>query len=104
MDVADAADTKGKMDYVRGLAADAGAGTYQFKDGDGTTSRALRTVGGGGATLEQVTAAVVQVLTPVTGFDAAAHADLAGRIATLLHRMLTRGEAALEVLLSLSAE
>ena len=104
MDEKDEKDTKGRVDYVRGLAADAGAATYQYKDGDGTTPRALRPVGGGDATLEQVLAAVVQVLAPVAGFDAAAveHTELAGRVAALLHRMLSGGEGALDVLLSLS--
>jgi mannitol-1-phosphate/altronate dehydrogenase len=105
MDVKDAADTKGRVDYVRGLAADAGAATYQYKDGDGTTPRALRPIGGGDATLEQVLAAVLQVLEPVAGFDACGaqqSLDLAGRIAALLHRMLSGGAGALDVLLSLS--
>ena len=60
---------------------------------------------GGDATLEQVLAAVLQVLEPVAGFDACGaqqSLDLAGRVAALLHRMLSGGAGALDVLLSLS--
>jgi len=93
-------------EYVRGLSANAGEGSYEFKDGDGRTPQLLQRIGTNTASHAEVVAVLAEVLAPVPGFDAGlpAHSELAGRVATLLHRMVSGGEAALDVLLSLSPE
>ena len=107
-------------EYVTGLAWDTVAGTYQFKDGDGSLPRLLAPLAeaGDGLSLQAAKSAVLQVFARYAdlrpgggsgggGGGASAAVDaLAGRVGALLRRMLlpasAGGEAAMAILAAMA--
>jgi mannitol-1-phosphate/altronate dehydrogenase len=116
MDAAgDVSPEGGREEYVDGMGFDLGAGTYEFKDGDGSLVELLLPLSAapaeGGPSLVQTKRTVTEVFTRyeglrgVGGVHGVAHAEATGRgiarfgarVAGLLHRMLA-GETAMGIL------
>lgn len=91
-------------EYTPGLRVSPQAGTYEFRDGDGTAPMLLLPLGQpNGCSLEAAQKASAAVLSGLQGFDAfavEAHRRLSEEVARLLQRMLS-GEQALALLASL---
>eukprot|EP00937_MAST-01D_sp_MAST-1D-sp2_P000815 g815.t1 len=93
-------------EYVRGLGVDTGAGTYEFRDGDGSIPALLQKLPGEGVSVTTVTFTVLQVLMRIEPAEHARAAlrALAPRVGTMLHGMLCGGRTALNTLEELRPE